>query len=100
VRSIPSLSSYPESPTLYLEPVDVALLHQLMSSSYQLQSVYVAEVVGHLRPEDPAGTAGVDGPIFDVLRVRPHEVAERTFVGDLDPAVNRADLVDRLDFGR
>ena len=59
----------------------------------------MAEVVGHLRPEDPAGTAGVDGPIFDVLRVRPHEVAERTFVGDLDPAVNRADLVDRLDFG-
>lgn len=70
-----------------------------MGAGNQLQSVYVAEIICHLRTEDPSGTTGIDCPIFDILRVRPHEIAERTFMGDFNLAVNGPHLVNCLDFG-
>ena len=70
-----------------------------MGTGNEFQSVYVAEIVGNLGPEDPTCTTGVDGPVLDVLRVGPHQVAERTLVGDLDLTVDGADLVDGLDLG-
>jgi hypothetical protein len=79
--------------------VDVALLHQLVGAGNQLQSVYVAEVVRHSRSEHPSRTSCVYRPVLDVLGVRPHQVAERPFVGDLDLAVDGAHLVDGLDLG-
>jgi hypothetical protein len=78
--------------------VDVAFLHQLVGAGDELQPVDVAEVVGDLRAENPAGSSGIDCPIFDVLGVRPHEIAEGPFVGDLDLAVDGPGLVDGLDF--
>ena len=68
-----------------------------MGAGDQLQPVYVAEVAGHLGPEDPAGASGVDGPVLDVLGVGPHQIAERPFVRDLNLAIDCPDLVDGLD---
>lgn len=79
--------------------MDVALLNQLMGTGNQLQTVDVAEIVGDLRPKHPSSTTSVDGPVLDILRVRPHQVAERTLMGDLDLTVDGPHLVDSLDFG-
>lgn len=80
--------------------MDVALLHQLMGTSNQLQTVDMAEIVGYLRSEHPSSTTGVDSPVLDILRVRPHQVAERTLMRDFDLTVDSPDLVDSFDFGR
>lgn len=82
----------------YLEPVDVSLLDQLMSTGNQVQSVDVAEVIGDLRSEDPASSSGIDGPIFDVLRVRPHEIAERSLMRNLNLPINGSNLINGLYF--
>lgn len=59
----------------------------------------MAEVVRHLRPEHPPRSSRVDRPVLDVFRVAPHQVAERSLVGDFDLAVDGPHLVDRLDLG-
>ena len=69
-----------------------------MSAGDQLQSIDVAEVTGDLGSEDPSGASSVDGPIFDVLRVGPHQIAERSFVRDFYLAIDCPDLVDGLYF--
>lgn len=79
--------------------MDVSFLNQLVGTSYQLKSVDVAEIIGHLRTEDPARTSRVNCPILNILGVRPHQVAEWTLMRDLDPPVDGSNLIDRLDFG-
>lgn len=67
-----------------------------MSSGDEIDSVDVAEVVGDFWAEDPACASSIYGPVFNVLRVRPHEVAEWTLVGDLYFSIYCSDLVDCL----
>ena len=69
-----------------------------MGSCYQLQSVDVTKIIGDFRAEDPACSSSVDCPVFDVLRVRPHQIAEGAFMGNLNLAVDGSNLVDGLDF--
>jgi hypothetical protein len=78
--------------------VDVAFLHQLMGSRDQLNPVYVAEIVGNFRPEHPPCSSGIDGPVFNIFRVGPHEVAEGALMGNLYFSVDGSHLVDGLDF--
>lgn len=82
----------------YLEPVDVSLLDQLMSTGNQVKSVDMAEVIGDLRSEDPTSSSGIDGPIFNVLRVGPHEIAERTLMRNLNLPINGSNLINGLYF--
>lgn len=84
---------------MYLKPELVAFLHQLVGPRDQVQPVDVAEVVGDLRPEHPAGSPGVDGPVLDVFGIRPHQVAEGALVRDLNLPIDGTDLVDGLDLG-
>lgn len=79
--------------------MNIALLHQLMGPCYQLKSVYVAEVVGYFRAEYPSCSSGIDGPIFNILWVRPHQITERSLVRDLYSSVDGSDLVDGFDLG-
>lgn len=81
----------------YLEPVNVPFLNQLMSSGNQINSVNVTEVIGDLRSKHPSSASCVDGPVFDILRIRPHQVTERTFMWDLDLSIDCSDLINGLD---
>lgn len=108
---------------LLVEHELVALVHQLVSAADQLQVVDVNELkqrergsaaggggagstgrsgylVGDLGAEQPAGAAGADGPGVHVLRVGPHQVAERPLVGNLLVPLDGPDLVQSLDVGR
>lgn len=89
---------YPKSKHFYFEPVNVAFLDELVSSSNQFQSIYMTEVIGHLRTENPACSSGVDRPVLDIFWVWPHEIAEWPFVRNLYPAVNRPHLIDGFNF--
>jgi len=64
------------------EHVLVALLYQLVSTADQLQAVHSTELIRHFRSEKPTSTARTDLPCFNVLRIRPHQVAEGAFVGN------------------
>lgn len=70
-----------------------------MSAGDQLQSIYVAEVASDLGSEDPPSSSCIDGPIFDVLWVGPHQIAERSLMRDFNLAIDCPDLIDGLDFG-
>lgn len=95
------VGSAPDSDqVLILEPVDIPFLHELMGPSDQLQPIDMAKVIGDLRSEDPASSSCVDGPIFDILGVRPHQIAEWPLVRDLDLAVDGPNLIDGLDLRR
>ena len=82
---------------LILEPVNVAFLHQLMSTSDQLQPIDMAEVVSNLRAEDPPSPSCIDRPILNIFRIRPHQIAERTLVGYLNLTIDGSDLINGLD---
>eukprot|EP00166_Cyanidium_caldarium_P005435 ctg_660.g351 len=85
---------------LVLEHVLVSLLYKLVGATDQLQPVDVIELAGDARAEQPPCAAGADGPRLDVLRVTPHEVAVRAFVGYLLSSVDGADLVQRANVRR
>mmetsp|Transcript_67384 Transcript_67384/g.140410 ORF Transcript_67384/g.140410 Transcript_67384/m.140410 type:complete len:256 (-) Transcript_67384:555-1322(-) len=82
------------------EHVLEALLHKLVSAAHKLQSVHLAELRRHSGAEEPPGPSRADGPILNVLGVRPHQIAEGALVGDLLLAVDEAHLVERDDVRR
>ena len=79
---------------MLVEPVYVAFLDELMRPYDQGQIVEHVEVVDHLMAEDPASASGVPTPSLDVLRVRPHQIGQRTLIGNLLLAIQQAHLVD------
>lgn len=84
----------PDSGTPYL----VTFIDELVSSRNQLQAVYMIKFGGDLVTKKPAGASWADGPCFDILGVRPDQVAKRSFVGDLLGTGNNANLVNRSNF--
>lgn len=98
VASVAVVRSTPDSnQILVLEPMDIALLHKLMGPCNKFQSVDMAEVIGDLRSEYPSCSSGIDCPILNVLWVRPHQVTEGTFVGNLNFSIDGPYLVDCFD---
>ena len=79
---------------LVLEPMDIALLDQLMRPGDQLQPIVVTEVIGNFWAEHPSCSSGVDGPILDILGIGPHQIAEWSLMGNLDSSVDGSDLID------
>lgn len=65
----------------------------------QLQAVHVVELACYLIPKQPPGPPRRNRPRLHILRVAPHQVAERTFVRDLLGASDDADLVEGADLG-
>lgn len=70
-----------------------------MRTGYEIKSVDVAEVVGDARAENPACSSSVNGPVFDIFRIAPHQIAERTFMRHLNSSVNGSNLINSLDLG-
>jgi len=63
----------------------------------ELETIDMIEFGRNLVTKEPAGAARRNSPRLDVLRIRPDEVAECTFVWDLLSACNHSDLVNSSD---
>mmetsp|Transcript_18257 Transcript_18257/g.47080 ORF Transcript_18257/g.47080 Transcript_18257/m.47080 type:complete len:290 (-) Transcript_18257:265-1134(-) len=81
---------------LVVRPV-VALHHELVRADDEAQLVGVVELLGNVRPECVPSAARRDAPSHPVVRIAPHQIAHRALVRDLLHAVERADLVERVD---
>ena len=82
------------------EPVLEAIHHKLMGACHKLEVVDVIELMRHSRAEEPASAARRQRPRLNVLGVRPHQIREGAFVRQLHPALEQANLVERLDVWR
>jgi len=71
-----------------------------MGTGDQFDVVDVAEFAGHLRAEEPSSASWRKRPGFDVLRVGPEEITERSFVGKFQSSFEEADLIEGLDVWR
>jgi len=78
---------------LFLEHVLESFLHELMGAADEFQSVDLVELGGDLGSEQPTCTPWRCRPGVDLFRIRPHEVAEGPFVGDLAQPFDGAHLV-------
>ena len=47
-----------------------------MGPAYQFEIVFMHKVVGDFGSEQPSRAPGTDGPVFNLLRIRPDEIAE------------------------
>lgn len=59
----------------------------------------MAEIVGNFRSENPTRTSSVYRPIFDILRVRPHQITKWALMRYLYSSINCSDLIYRLYLG-
>mmetsp|Transcript_48227 Transcript_48227/g.114762 ORF Transcript_48227/g.114762 Transcript_48227/m.114762 type:complete len:205 (+) Transcript_48227:163-777(+) len=75
---------------LPLEP----LHDELMGAHDELQRVVVVERLRDVLTEGVSGAARRDAPPVPIVRVRPHQVADRPLVGDLDEAVQLLHVLD------
>lgn len=53
-------------------------------------------LIGDLCSKQPASSSRADGPRVHIFRIRPHQVAKRSFVRDLLVPLNGSDLVQGL----
>jgi hypothetical protein len=60
----------------------------------------MVELSSHLGSEQPSGTSRRHGPGLDILRIRPHEIAEWAFVRDFHSSVDKSNLINCFDFWR
>ena len=87
------VGSRPHSDKLVIEHVLVTLLDELMRTADKLELVGLNEVSGDAGSEQPTSTTGADLPGLNLLRIRPHKIAESTLVRDFLTARNGADLI-------
>lgn len=71
----------------------------LMRPRNKRKPVVVVERLANILPERVPSSTGTDAPATAVVRVGPKEVAHRPFVRDLLNAVDRANVVERVDRG-
>jgi len=83
-----------------LEPVFESVHDELMSASNQVEVVDVVEFRSDLGAEEPSSTSRGECPGVNLLRIRPHQVAERSFMWNLHSSFKEADLIESLDIGR
>merc|ERR1712110_747487 len=77
-----------------LEPILESVHNKLMGTSNQVEVVDVVEFRCDLGSEKPSRASRGECPGVNLLRVGPHQVAERTFVWDLHSSFEEADLVE------
>lgn len=93
--------SRPNSHNIFLlEQLVVALLNQLMSTSYQSQPIMMIELIDHFRAEKPANSSMILLPSLDVFRIRPHQVSKGAFSRNLLHSVDLSDLINCMNVRR
>lgn len=65
---------------------------KLVGASDEVDVIYLVELGHNVTTKEVAGTAGGKAPPFDILGVRPHEIAHGAVVRHFLFAVNDADL--------
>jgi len=78
----------------------VPLHDQLMRANDELQGVLVVEGFCDVLPERVPRSPRRDSPPVPLIRVRPHQVTDRTLVGDLDVSVQLLYVLDPVERGR
>jgi len=81
------------------EPELISLLNKLMGSANEVNTIKSSEFLSNLRSKQPAGASGVESPSINILGVRPHQITERTFMGNFDFSLNGSNLIKGLDIG-
>eukprot|EP00288_Rhodomonas_lens_P004684 CAMPEP_0177723642 /NCGR_PEP_ID=MMETSP0484_2-20121128/18316_1 /TAXON_ID=354590 /ORGANISM="Rhodomonas lens, Strain RHODO" /LENGTH=225 /DNA_ID=CAMNT_0019236081 /DNA_START=94 /DNA_END=770 /DNA_ORIENTATION=- len=77
-----------------------AVHHHLVCSGHELDAVILVELLRNVRAKRPPGAARRRAPPRGVFRgVAPEEVADGSFVGHLDVALEGADVVERIKRG-
>lgn len=75
----------------------VALHDQLVCTCDQREAVVVVELLRDVLAERVAGAARRDAPAAAIVRIRPQQIAHRTLVRHLLDAIQRADVLERID---
>ena len=68
-----------------------------MGPAYQVNFVLAIEFLNNVAAEKEACTSGGDAPAGCVIRVRPHEIAHGSVVGNLLLSINRSNLIKSVD---
>lgn len=76
----------------------VALIDQLMGPCNELQPIDMIEFRSDLITEQPASTAGADGPCFHIFGITPNEIAKGALVRNLLRSRHHPNLIDSTDF--
>ena len=77
----------------------VTFVDKLMSSSNKFQTVHMIELRRDFITEEPTCSTRRNSPGVDLFRIRPDEITESTFVGNLLSTGDHSDLINRSDFG-
>ena len=77
----------------------VTFVDKLMSSSNKFQTVHMIELRRNFITEEPTCSTRRNSPGVDLFRIRPDEITESTFVGNLLSTGDYSDLINRSDFG-
>jgi len=83
---------------LVSEPVLEAVHDKLMGSCDQVDVVDVIEFWCYFWAEQPACSSRWHCPGFDVFWIRPHQVAEWSFMWNFHSSIDKSNLVNCLDF--
>lgn len=68
-----------------------------MSPGYQIDSVNVTKIVCNFWTKHPSSASCINGPILNIFRIWPHQVAKWTFVRNLYFSIYSSNLVDCFD---
>ena len=90
----------PHCDQLFVEPVLVAFLHQLMCATNQIETIYFAEFVDHLGSKQPTGASRRYGPRVYIFWIGPDQIAEGALVRYFLISFDDAYLIECFDFGR
>lgn len=77
----------------------ISFIDQLMRTSNQLQSIDMIELRSNLVTKKPTSTTWRNGPSLNLFGIRPDEITESAFVGNLLSASDHTDLIDSADLG-
>ncbi len=85
---------------LFLKPLCVPFLRQLMGSDNKFESIMMIELIDNFMAEEPSGATTATGPGVNLLRVGPHQICKRAFSGNFHPAIQLSNLIKGMNIGR
>lgn len=83
----------------YFKPINITLLNKLMGPRNQIDSVNVTKVISNFWSKYPTSASCINGPIFNIFRIRPHQITEWSFMRDFYLSIYCSDLINCLNLG-
>ena len=82
-----------------LKPILITLLNQLVSPDHQIQPIDLIELLNHSLSKQPASPSIRHNPSVNIVRIRPHQITIRSFMGNLNISLYSPNLIDGSDMG-